>query len=134
MSLQKLKQTLNYILNVTEECVIVDAAESAFVHLDSVEKELQKQAEKASGIKPEIKEELESLSNVCLDNCDYEELSDLRDKAQSLWDKANDLADEYTTLASEIDALESEIQSSMDNCSDDSSDDDNDYEGSDEDL
>lgn len=108
MSLQKLKQTLNYILNVTEECAIVDAAESAIVHLEKAEKEMQPAAEL------DVKKELQNMQAVCLDNLSWDDLSDLRAKVQDLWDKADDLANAYSTIAQEIDAFEDEIESVMD--------------------
>ena len=124
MSLQKLKQTLNYILNVTEECAIVDAAESALVHLENAEKEAGLDA--TAGDYSSLKQKLESLSKINLDACDLDDLESLRDDLQDLWDKINELADHYTTLADEVDALESDVQEKIDNFSDETQSDDSD--------
>lgn len=108
MSLQKLKQTLNYILNVTEECAIVDATESALVHLEKAEQEIK------PNLNLDVKKELENMQAICLDNLSWDELSDLRAKIQDLWEKADELANAYSTIADEISAFEDEIESTMD--------------------
>jgi hypothetical protein len=140
MYIEKLKQTLNYIQNVTEEDVIYDASTSALSHLSKVEVEMQNIKSSSSysivyspvnANGNDFESRFAKLKSINLNNCDWDELSDARAKAQDLWDELDTYINKLNTLADDVSSLEGEIENEMDGRDGDGSDDEEDFESDD---
>lgn len=122
MSLEKLKQTLNYIKNVTEEDSIYDAAEAAIKHLTTAEVELQNKKSVFSvtyspimkNVNIDFKSRFEDLKKIVWRDSSWDEQSDLRAKLQDLWDEVDEYTNSLSTLADEISSYEEELEDHMD--------------------
>ena len=137
MYIEKLKQTLNYIQNVTQEDTIYNASTSAISHLSKLEVEMQniKSSSTYSVVYAPVNADnkdfefrFAALGSINLTNCDWEELSAARAKAQNLWDELDEYINKLNTLADDVSSLESDIEGEMDSRDGDGSDDEEESE------